>query len=116
MVTTSQPRQGRIDYDQVVKMRKMDPEKAKAFEKQQWDKFHKNRIKQEIDQAYENYQQRMKNTPEMETSHSDWLRKTIVDIAGIENYEEFKEIYGNAKNQLESLTDLEKGLNRSSLQ
>jgi len=91
----------------------MDPKRAKEFEQQQWDKFHKNRIKKEIDQAYENFQARMKNQPELEQQHADWLRRTITEIAGIAQYDDFREIFENAKTQLNTLEDLEKWLKKS---
>lgn len=92
-----------MDYEHVLKLRQMDPGKAEIYKKECRENYQKKRVADNVKFLQDEYVENCEKDPERQSVYAQRFRQSFLEIAGIENAAEFKEMYHQIKEQADNL-------------
>jgi len=106
MPINSESYNGAFDYDEFLKLRKMDPGRAQQYKSRKMKEYQEKRIDNQIAVAREDYARSVEKDPDNSAVFAGELRERIINIPGIDTSEkkEHKELFSLALDQINGIT------------
>lgn len=101
-----------FSYEELIKLKKMDPWQAELYKSKKLKAYNEARIGRAIQAAREYYAVHVTKDPNWQSKYAAELRESILNIPWIDKSEEHIDIYRQAKSQTEQLDVLAWSINQ----